>query len=220
MTTSFDGVAERVHRLRERILRAGGHGVEIVAVTKGFGPDAIRAAVAAGLNRIGENYAQEAAVKLGACRSEGLGFEAHFIGHIQTNKVRSLVPVIDLWQTVDREAVVLELARRAAPGTRVLIQVNVTGEDTKSGCPPDSLPSLVESAQANGLSVEGLMTIGPTDGDPLRTRAAFRATRSLVDQFGLTVCSMGMSDDLEIAVGEGATLVRVGTALFGGRPPR
>jgi pyridoxal phosphate enzyme (YggS family) len=184
------------------------------------GADAVEAAVAAGLVRIGENYAQEAVAKISECRTAGLRFESHFIGHIQTNKVRSLVPVVDVWQSVDRESVVLELARRAKPGTRLLVQVNATGEGTKSGCPPDTVPTLVDLALTNKLAVEGLMTIGPTDGDPGRTRAAFRTTRALVDRLGLTVCSMGMSSDLEIAVNEGATLLRVGTALFGDRPPR
>ena len=220
MTTSFVGVAERVHLLRERIARAGGHDVDIVAVTKGFGADAIRAAVAAGLTRIGENYAQEAVAKVNECRAAGLGFELHFIGHVQTNKVRSLVPVVDVWQSVDREEVVRELGRRTAPGARLLVQVNATGEASKSGCPVDAVPALLDAARANSLSVEGLMTIGPTDGDPSRTRAAFRATRALVDRLGLTTCSMGMSGDLEIAVGEGATLLRVGTALFGDRTTR
>ncbi len=220
MATSFAEVAERAHLLRERIHRAGRDDVGILAVTKGFDDSAIAASVAAGLSRIGENYAQEAAPKIAAARAQGLHIETHFIGHLQTNKVRLLAPAIDVWQTVDRTAAIVELARRCPDGARVFLQVNATGEDTKGGCAPDGLEILLQKAQESRLTVEGLMAMGPTDGDPSRTRDAFRLTRSLVDRLGLQQCSMGMSDDLDIALAEGSTMVRVGSALFGQRPPR
>lgn len=221
MDPSFaSSVAERVAAARERIARAGGNGVQIIAVTKGFGPEAISAAVQAGLVRIGENYAQELVPKVEAARAAGCAFECHFIGHLQTNKVRSLAGVVDVWQTVDRSSAVQELAKRAGSGTRLLLQVNSTGEDAKAGCAPSEVERLVDEARSLGLQVEGLMTMGPTDEDPRRTRDAFRTTRALVDGLGLTECSMGMSGDLEIAVEEGATLVRIGRALFGDRPAR
>jgi uncharacterized pyridoxal phosphate-containing UPF0001 family protein len=128
-----------------------------------------------------------------------------------------LAPVVDVWQTVDRDAAVAELAKRSGPGTAVLLQVNATAEPVKAGCAPSAVEGLVDRARGLGLDVRGLMAMGPTDGDPDRTRAAFRATRALVDRLGLAQCSMGMSDDLEIAVQEGATLVRIGRALFGDR---
>ena len=111
-----------------------------------------------------------------------------------------------------------ELARRA-PGAAVLVQVDATGEGQKSGCPPAEAPALVERAQAAGLDVVGLMTVGPTDpgADPV---PAFAATRALLDRLGLAVCSMGMTDDLEAAVREGSTMVRIGRALFGPRASR
>lgn len=213
-------VMDRVAAARERVARAGGNGVEIIAVTKGFGPEAIRAAVQAGLVRIGENYAQELVPKVEAARAAGLEFECHFIGHLQTNKVRSLVRAVDVWQTADRSPVLHELAKRAGSGTRLLLQVNSTGEDAKAGCAPGDVGRLVDEARSLGLQVEGLMTMGPSDEDPGLARAAFRATRALVDRLGLVECSMGMSGDLEIAVEEGATLVRIGRALFGDRPAR
>ena len=220
MATSFAEVADRAALLRERIERAGGSGVGIIAVTKGFDDSVIAAAVAAGLSRVGENYAQEAGPKITAARAHGLVIETHFIGQLQTNKVRLLAPVIDVWQTVDRAAAVQEIARRCPAGTRVFLQVNSTGEDTKAGCEPRDVDALLQNAVEHGLTVEGLMTMGPTDVDPARSRDAFRLTRSLVDRLGLGQCSMGMSDDLEIAVAEGSTLVRVGSALFGRRPAR
>lgn len=209
-------IMERVAVVRERIERAGGANVKILAVTKGFGADAIVAAVAAGVIDVGENYAQEAVVKVGEAVARGAVPCVHFIGHLQSNKVRILAPVVDVWQTVDRPSIIAELARRA-PAARVFVQVNATGESSKGGCRLDAVDSVVAAATHAGLRVEGLMTIGPTATDTAATRAAFAATRAAVDRLGLAGCSMGMSDDLEIAVGEGSTIVRVGTALFGRR---
>jgi hypothetical protein len=211
-----DIVAERAALVRERIARSGGRSVDIVAVTKGFGPEAIEAAWAAGLTRIGENYAQETVPKVRAAAEHGATPEVHFIGQLQTNKVKLLAPVVSVWETLDRVHLVDEVAKRA-PGARVLVQVDATGEPGKGGCALAGLDDLVDRARAAELRVEGLMAVGPTDGEPAATRAAFRITRTALDRLGLSVCSMGMSGDLEIAVEEGATLVRVGTALFGAR---
>lgn len=209
-------IMERVAAVRDRIERAGGVGVRILAVTKGFGADAIVAAVAAGVIDVGENYAQEAVAKVEEVAVLGVAPRVHFIGHLQSNKVRMLAPVVDVWQTVDRPSIIAELERRV-PAARVFVQVNATGETSKGGCRLDAVDSVVAAATHAGLRVEGLMTIGPTATDAAATRAAFAATRAAVDRLGLAECSMGMSDDLEIAVGEGSTIVRVGTALFGRR---
>ena len=125
--------------------------------------------------------------------------------------------VVDVWQTVDRPVLVDELARRA-PGARVMVQVNVTDEPQKAGCAPADAPALVAAARDAGLAVDGLMTIGRA-GPPEGSRAGFRELRALADRLGVRHCSMGMSEDLEVAVSEGSTMVRVGTALFGHRPP-
>jgi pyridoxal phosphate enzyme (YggS family) len=212
-------VAERAAVVRARIERAGGVNVGIVAVTKGFGADAIVAATQAGLTLIGENYAQEAEPKVAQARAAGAAFTVHFIGHLQSNKVRALARFVDVWETVDRAPVVAEIAKRA-PGASVFVQVNATDEEAKGGCRLADVDEVVAGAVAAGLRVQGLMAIGPTDEDAERTRQAFRATRAAVDRLGLAQCSMGMSGDLEIAVDEGATLVRVGTALFGPRSSR
>jgi pyridoxal phosphate enzyme (YggS family) len=194
-----------------------GDDVSILAVTKGFGPDAVVAAAAAGLPAIGENYAQELLTKAEVAAERGV--VVHFIGQLQTNKVRQLAVPVGVWETVDRPRLAAEIARRA-PGATVLVQVATTGEQGKGGCPIADVPDLVRTARDAGLSVAGLMTVGPTHGGPEAARPGFRAVRRLADDLGLTTCSMGMSGDLEVAVEEGATEVRVGTALFGPRTPR
>ncbi len=197
-------------------MRAAGGGPEVLllAVTKGFGGDAIAAAAAAGCTAIGENYAQELRGKLVAVQEAGV--DVHFIGRLQSNKVRALADAVAVWESIDRPALVDELARRA-PEARLLVQVDATGEPTKGGCPPDDVAALVERATAAGLRVEGLMTVGPLEGGPEAARPAFRLVRTLADDLGLAHCSMGMSADLEVAVEEGSTEVRLGTALFGSR---
>jgi pyridoxal phosphate enzyme (YggS family) len=204
--------------VRARIRAVGGaDAIELLAVTKGFGPDAVVAAAAAGCRMIGENYAQELIDKRAAAADGGLAI--HFIGRLQSNKVRLVADVVAVWETVDRPSLVDEIARRA-PGATVLIQVNATGEPDKGGCPPDDVRLLVERARAAGLTVDGLMTVGPTEGGAEAARPGFRVVRSLVDELGLVTCSMGMTDDLDVAVEEGTTRVRLGTALFGPRPAR
>lgn len=215
-------VAQRLERVRARIASAGADPdtVTIVAVTKGFGSDAVRAAVAAGCTDIGENYAQELVAKLtelpGGLRPAGV--RLHFIGHLQANKINHLKPFVDCWQTVDRRSIAEALAKRV-PGASVLVQVNVSAEPQKGGCAPAETAALCAFAREAGLRVEGLMTVGRT-GEPAEARPGFALLRRLVDELGLPVCSMGMTGDLEVAVEEGSTMVRVGTALFGERPAR
>jgi PLP dependent protein len=212
-------VRRRLELIHERIRSAGGVNVAVLAVTKGFGADAIDAAVAAGCGAIGENYAQELLAKRQTLDAHRGDLEAHFIGRLQSNKVRSLTEVVDRYATVDRGSLVNEIARRD-PGARVLVQVDTTDTPDKGGCRPDDAPALVRTAVDAGLVVEGLMTVGPTEGGPEAAAPGFRVVRALVDDLGLDVCSMGMSADLEVAVAAGSTEVRVGTALFGERPPR
>ncbi len=214
-------VADGLADARARIAAAGGHDVRVVAVTKSFGPEAIAAAVAAGCDDIGENYAQELVAKLAAVRERFADVRpaVHFIGKLQRNKVRQLAEVVDSWDSVDRPSVA-EVIARHAPGARVLVQARTTAEADKGGCPLDEVDELVEHCRALGLRVEGLMTVGPTAGGPEAARDGFRRVRARVDALGLGRCSMGMSADLEVAVAEGATEVRLGSALFGARPPR
>lgn len=198
-------VTAAVAEVRRRI---GDDAVRLVAVTKGFGADAVAAAVAAGVPDVGESYAQELREKAPV---EGATW--HFVGRLQTNKVRQVAGLVDLWQSVDRAELAEEIARRA-PGAAVLVQVNVSGEAQKGGCAPADAPALVARCGALGLDVRGLMTVG----HPADPRPGFRLLAGLADDLGLPERSMGMSGDLEIAVEEGATMVRVGRALFGPRP--
>lgn len=217
---SDDDIARRWGNIRSR-LDAASPAVVLVAVTKTFPADAWAAVVRAGGRDVGENYAQEVVAKSEdfARRFPDLPRpRVHFIGRLQSNKVRSLSGVVDLWQTVDRRSLIAEIARWA-PGAEVLVQVNATSEADKGGCAPDAVSELVAEARRAGLVVQGLMVVGPTDGDPDRTRDAFALVTRLADAEALPVRSMGMSADLETALAEGSTMVRIGSALLGDRPP-
>ena len=217
---SVAAIAARLGVLRARLDELGGSAVEVVAVTKAFPAQVIAAAVEAGCTSIGENYAQELVGKRPVLDSlSERRPEVHFVGHLQSNKVRSLAGVVDVWQTLDRRSLADELAVRL-PGAKVMVQVNTTGEEAKSGCRPQDTEELVGHAAQLGLDVSGLMTIGPTDGEQAATRDAFRMLRALADRLALGACSMGMTGDYELAVAEGSTHVRIGTLLFGPRPRR
>lgn len=220
-----DEIARRWRSLRERLDRVptsrSSPPIVLVAVTKAFPVDAWAAVVRAGGRDVGENYAQELVTKSHdyAQRFAELPRpRVHFIGRLQSNKVRSLAAVVDVWQSVDRSSLIAEIARWS-PGAHVLVQVNATGEVGKGGCSPEQVSSLVAEARHRGLVVDGLMVVGPTDGDPDRTRTAFALVARLADREGLLVRSMGMSADLDTALEEGSTMVRVGSALLGDRPP-
>ena len=208
-------VGDNVAAIRDRIARAGGDPDAITIVgAKPPSVDACHEAMAAGVVDLGENRAQELLAKAPLVD----GARWHFIGRLQTNKVRSLAAHVSLWESVDRPEVVAELARRA-PGAAVLIQVNISDEPQKGGCAVSAAEHLVVEARAAGLVVRGLMGIGP-EGPPEGARPGFTVLARLADELDLEVRSMGMSNDLEVAVQEGATMVRVGTGLFGPRLSR
>ncbi|MFM7757165.1 MAG: YggS family pyridoxal phosphate-dependent enzyme [Actinomycetota bacterium] len=211
-------VAGNLLRLRRIIDDLGGARARIIAVTKGFGPEAVQAVMDAGCRDVGENYAQEVVAKFGPMEPERRP-EIHLIGQLQSNKVAALAPLVSVWQTVDRPSIAGAIARRR-PGARVLVQVDATDEAGKGGCRLSDTPALVSESRALGLEVVGLMTIGPTDGDRERTKLAFATVAALRSVLGLAELSMGMSNDLDIAVPLGATMVRIGRAIFGERPPK
>jgi PLP dependent protein len=221
-----DDVADRLAEVRRRVAdaaaRAGREaaGIRIVVVTKGVPPPVMQAALDAGATDLGENRAQEMLAKapeltrLCGNTPNPRVPKWHFIGRLQRNKVASLAPLVDLWQSVDR----LELGRAIAgraPGAAVLAEVNVADDPAKAGVTPNDAPALVDGLRSAGLTVDGLMTIPAAGRDP---RPAFATLASLADRLGLAEVSMGMSDDFETAVEEGATIVRVGRAIFGPRP--
>ncbi|MGY6500207.1 MAG: YggS family pyridoxal phosphate-dependent enzyme [Acidimicrobiales bacterium] len=222
MTVDPSEVRRRLEAVRDRIATAGGdvERVRVCAVTKGFGVDAVAAAVAAGVTDVGENYAQELLEKVDASVAvpDASAIRWHMIGRLQRNKVRGLAPHVHCWQTIDRAALATEVARRA-PGATVMVQVAGSDEPGKGGCPLGEVPELVARCREVGLHVDGLMTVGPTDS-ALDPRPVFEAVSALATDLSLSERSMGMSRDLEAAVASGATMVRVGTALFGARRPR
>ncbi len=212
------GVAERVGALRERLSRIGGRQIKVVAVTKGFGPDAVAAAVGAGLTDVGENYAQELLAKandLNVPPSAAHQPRWHFIGRLQRNKIRKIANLVHLWQSVDRPELAIEIARWA-PGAGVLVQVNIAGIGGRGGCSPEDASGLVGRCREAGLVVAGLMAVGEP-GPPEHARPGFRLLAAQAADLGLAEVSMGMTADLDVAVEEGATMVRIGTALFGPR---
>jgi pyridoxal phosphate enzyme (YggS family) len=216
-------------RLKDAAVRAGRdpREVRLVAVTKTVGTERLKEAVAAGQNLFGENYVQEARAKIAAL---GPGLIWHFIGHLQSNKARPAVELFDLIHSVDRLSLAQAIEQAAARLGKVqdiLLQVNLAGEETKSGAAPENVQSLLEDiSRMPHLRVLGLMTMPPWFDDPERVRPYFRALRDLRDRLrgfhvvagDLPELSMGMTGDFEAAVSEGATLVRIGTAIFGQRP--
>ncbi len=220
-------VAEAVRSVRARIAqaarRAGRDPAEIglVAVTKGVTVDRMRMAAAAGIACIGENRVQEALGKAAALAD--LDLEWHMIGHLQRNKAAQAVGRFALIHSVDSRALMRDLSDRSvARGLRqrVLLQVNVAGDPRKHGFAPDELAgAMAEAGDLPGIQVEGLMTIPALGDSEARARETFRGLRALRDEVApeLEELSMGMSGDFEVAVEEGATLVRIGTGIFGGR---
>ena len=195
--------------------------VQLVAVTKNFGPHAWDWARDAGCDAVGENYAQEAVANARDADTVNR-LPLHFIGHLQSNKLSALYGTVHTWQTIDRESLILGLAKLfAAHGgdtPSVLLQVNIADETQKSGCHPREVEKLVELARSNHLYVGGLMVMGPSNADPTVTRQTFREARKMCSELGLSECSAGMSHDYRIALEEGATMIRVGSAIFGERP--
>ena len=208
-------ILERIHEAAARSGRAS-ETIQLIAVTKTVPPERIREAVVAGLHHVGENRLQEALPK----REElhDLQLTWHFIGHLQTNKAKKVVENFDWVQCVDRPELAEKLNQTATRPLPVLIEVNMGGEVSKSGINPDSLESFVEGFRRyERLDLRGLMTVPPFFENAEEVRPYFAKLRQLAQHLGLRELSMGMSHDFEIAIEEGATLVRIGTSLFGER---
>ncbi|MFA6956389.1 MAG: YggS family pyridoxal phosphate-dependent enzyme [Thermoanaerobaculia bacterium] len=227
---SAEEIANNLRSVRQRIARACERtgrdvsSVRLIGVSKTFGPDAIRSAVEAGVLDFGENRVQELREKIG---DVGRDARWHMIGHLQSNKAKDAVHLFDVVQSVDRISLAEKLDKEAGEAGRtleVLVQVNIGAEPQKSGVEIADAPKLVHDLLAlKHLSLRGLMTIPPIDDDK-RTRGYFRALRELRDAISadlpggtLSELSMGMTDDFEVAIEEGSTMVRVGRAIFGER---
>ena len=215
--------------MRKVALKAGRgqKDIKLVVVTKEVDSSKIKEAIKAGVTILGENYVREAKEKIAEI---GHDIQWHMIGHLQTNKAKYAVRLFDMIQSVDSLRLAQELnkqAKKLNKGFQVLIQVNISGEEPKFGVSPQEVHSLISQISENmeNLSIQGLMTMPPYFDDPERTRPYFKALRELRDRIALSEIrnvtlgelSMGMSNDYEIAIEEGATIVRIGTAIFGER---
>ena len=223
---------QRLEQVRERIRETAAScgrdpdSVRLVAVSKTVAADTVKEAIEAGVTILGENYVQEARDKFKALVEYPVSW--HFIGHLQSNKAKYAVRLFDLIHSVDSLKLAVELDKQAAKVDKIqqiLVQVNISAEDTKSGIPTDEAPRLIsEVSRLKNLAVKGLMTMPPYFYQPEKVRPFFAALRELRDRMehaqpnlSLTELSMGMTGDFEVAIKEGATLVRIGTAIFGER---
>ncbi len=221
---SLESIADRVQHIRIRIAAACLRGrrspdeVTLVAATKGVSPSAIREAVAAGVRHLGENRVQEAQQKRLELVDLPRDVTWHMIGHLQSNKVKTIIGLFDIIHSVDSLHLAEEISRRALTAVPVFLEVNAAGEASKYGFTLAELPRNYETiARLPHVDVCGLMTVAPQTDKPEEVRPIFRRLREAAEPLGLRELSMGMSDDFEIAVEEGATHVRIGRAIFGER---
>ena len=228
-TVHVSGVANRIDGVRERILlacqRAGRQPGEVtlIAVTKTLPADSVLATLRSGIRDFGENRVQEALDKIDAVRDiwsgDGPAPSWHLIGHLQTNKVQFIAGRFAILHGIDSERLVETVGRLAEGPQRVMLEVNVSGESSKFGVAPPDLERLLNLASRTpNVLVEGLMTVAPQTDHAEFARPVFRQLRELAERHSLPQLSMGMSDDFEVAIEEGATYVRVGRAIFGERP--
>ena len=232
MPSDSAALRARLTSVRERIATAAGRAgrdpasIRLIAISKTFSANAIRAAADAGQVDFGENKVQEALPKIAELGANRLRW--HLVGHLQSNKARKAAEHFDLIHSIDSAALLARIDDAATAAGRSidgLVQVDLAGEPTKHGATPEEIPALLEAAAAcKAVRVVGLMTLPPAFGDPESTRPYFAALRELRDRFAahaqrasLSELSMGMSHDFEVAVEEGATMVRVGAAIFGSR---
>ena len=228
-----NAIEQNLQNVREKIAAAADlcgrspEEITLLAVSKTKPASAVEEAIAAGQLAFGENYVQEALPKIEAMR--GLGLEWHLIGHLQSNKADQAARAFDWVQSLDRPKLVATLARHRPadlPRLNVLLQVNIDDETSKHGCMPTDIDALADAVAAEPrLQLRGLMAIPAPHEDPARRRDAFRAMRTLFDALqvrhpGIDTLSMGMSEDFVPAIEEGATMVRIGSALFGARPSK
>jgi len=218
------GVSDNINLVRQRISTAAARAgrnpddVTLIAVSKGIEPESVETALATGQMLFGESKIQEARAKIALASGRA---RWHMVGHLQTNKARDAVALFELIHSVDSVKLAVELdkwAERAGKTQAILLEVNVSGEASKFGLKPEDLEStVVEINKLSRLEVRGLMTIAPFVDEAGHARPYFRRLRELRDMLGLHELSMGMTHDFEIAIEEGATMVRIGTAIFGER---
>ena len=209
----IEEIKERAQELAEVVrTRSDGNAI-LLPVTKGFGVREVQAMLEVGLTKIGESYAQEILEKTEMITDDRIAW--HMIGRVQRNKVQKLSETVDLWHSVDRKELITEIAKHKK-NSEILIQVDMNDRSQQGGCSPENVPDLIEFASDKGLNVKGLMTIG-VDRDINATRNIFAEMAKLSEKMGIKEISMGMSNDLEIAIDYGATILRIGRSIFGER---
>lgn len=226
MTTSLEiGLASNLELLCGRIRHAAERvgrdpaQIHLIGATKTVPPEGVLAAFRLGVTHFGENWLQEAAPKIAAVREAGANPTWHMIGHLQTNKASRALALFDMIQTVDSVHAAAAIDRRATGPISILLEVNVAAESSKAGFAPEDVPGAFHQiVQLPRLRIEGLMTVAPLVADPEEVRPVFRRLADIARGLGLPHLSMGMTDDFEVAIEEGATMIRVGRALFGERP--
>ena len=209
----IEEVKERAQELAEVVKTKSDGNAILLPVTKGFGVREVQAMLEVGLTKVGESYAQELLGKAKNITDNRINW--HMIGRIQRNKVKKLSETVDLWHSVDRKELIVEISKHKKD-SKILIQVDMHGRFQQGGCSPENVPGLIEFAAEKGVNVEGLMTIG-VDQDVEATKNIFAEMAKLSKKVGLKEISMGMSNDFEIAIDYGATILRVGRSIFGER---
>ena len=209
----IEEVKERAQKLAEVVKTKSDGNAILLPVTKGFGTREVQAMLEVGLTKIGESYAQEILEKRKMITDNRIAW--HMIGGVQRNKVRKLSETVDLWHSVDRKELITEISKYKK-NSKILIQVSLNDRYQQGGCSPENVPDLIEFASDKGINVEGLMTIG-VDQDIDATKNVFAELGKLSEKMGLKEISMGMSNDFEIAIDYGATILRVGRSIFGER---
>ena len=209
----IEEVKERAQKLAEVVKTKSDGNAILLPVTKGFGAREVQAMLEVGLTKIGESYAQEILEKRKMITDNRIAW--HMIGGVQRNKVRKLSETVDLWHSVDRKELITEISKYQK-NSKILIQVSLNDRHKQGGCSPENVPDLIEFASDKGINVEGLMTIG-VDQDIDATKNVFAELGKLSEKMGLKEISMGMSNDFEIAIDYGATILRVGRSIFGER---
>ena len=216
MTTGsyFEQIRERLGKINEIIAAKAQNQVNLIAVTKGFTHEEVNVATELGIKNFGENYAQELLAKNPLVDAE---ISWHYIGQLQSNKIRKVSHLVDVWHSVTSLKLAREIHNRNDQA-KILLQVSVLGPSNSKGFEVEELPDLIFQLRDENIDVSGLMTMG-VPGDMVATRFVFERLRKLADTFELSECSMGMSDDFEIALESGSSMIRIGSAIFGNRRP-
>jgi pyridoxal phosphate enzyme (YggS family) len=217
-------VAANIEGVRVRIAAACNKGhrnmedVRLIAVSKNFSSYIVRMAAQCGVHDFGENRVQEAFSKFLQLNDIRSSIRVHFVGHLQTNKVKEALDICDIIHSVDSLKLVSIINERAARRVPVMLEVNVAGEETKNGFPVEEVDAAIKaSLSLNNIDLIGLMTVAPLTDDPEDVRPIFTRLREINKRYGLRELSMGMTDDFEVAIEEGSTMVRIGRAIFGER---